>query len=263
MKNDFSQRLSAKLDKQWKGFTDLLADGVAGREGSRLNLLSEVLDELVSTNNPNNAKVIESFVKARSISELLHFTPIENLEQILRYGFIPRLYLENVKILRASFPDVNRDDGNKHCYCMSISWPNYKMFDFKRRELGGEWVVLKINPRAIIDNECFFYKTNAGSYSGRKIGAEKIEDMFFDENFRKQLDIPDSFTTDPQAEVQSESRIPPEWIDEIHVMEKNSTSRNVRRILRNANLSDKISIVISKKYFDKRKDYKYWQRSLA
>jgi hypothetical protein len=129
--------------------------------------------------------------------------------------------------------------------------------------MGGEWVVIKINPKAVIDNECFFYKTNAGSYLGREVGPGKIEDMFFDHKFREQLGIPDSFTTDPQAEVQSESRVPPEWIDEIHVMEANSTSRNVRRLLKNANLLDKILIVVSKKYFDKRQDYKYWQRSLV
>ncbi len=263
MKNNHNLRLFAKFENQWQGFVDFLADGVADFDSDRRAILSKYLNELVNTNNPINVRAIESVVKERAISELLHFTPIENLEQILKYGFIPRIYLENAKILRASFPDINRDDGNKHCYCMSISWPNYKMFDAKRRELGGEWVVIKINPRAVIDNECFFYKTNAGSYLGRKVGAGKIQDMFFDENFREQLNIPDSFTTDPQAEVQSESRIPPEWIDEIHVKENNSASRNVRRMLRNANLLNEISIVISKKYFDKRKDYMHWQRPLV
>jgi len=109
----------------------------------------------------------------------------------------------------------------------------------------------------------FFYKTNAGSHLGRKVGAGGIEDMFFDQKFREQLEIPDSFTTDPQAEVQSESRIPVEWIDEIHVREANSTSRYVRMLLKMHNLLDKIKIVVDRRYFDKRKDYKYWQRLVA
>ena len=127
--------------------------------------------------------------------------------------------------------------------------------------MRGDWVVIKINPKALIDNECFFYRTQAGSYISRKIGACRLEELFFDHKLREQLEIPDSFTTDPQAEVQSESRIPPEWIDEIHIKEVNSASRNVRRLLKNANLADKINIVIDQMYFDKRKDYKYWQRS--
>jgi hypothetical protein len=248
MKNNLNSNLLSKLNSQWQGFIDFMADGVADVGLERGSLVDKYLNELVNTNNPSNARAIESVVKARVINELLHFTPIDNLEQILKYGFIP---------------DSSRDDGNKHCYCMSISWPNYKMFDVKRREMGGDWVVIKINPKAVINNECFFYKTNAGSYLGRKVGAGGIEDMFFDQKFREQLDIPDSFTTDPQAEVQSESRIPVEWIDEIHVREANSTSRYVRMLLKNANLLDKIKIVVDRRYFDKRKDYKYWQRLVA
>jgi hypothetical protein len=263
MKNNLNSNLLSRLNSQWQGFIDFMADGVADVGLERSSLVDKYLNELVNTNNPSNARAIESVVKARVINELLHFTPIDNLEQILKYGFIPRIYLQNSKILRATFPDSSRDDGNKHCYCMSISWPNYKMFDVKRREMGGDWVVIKINPKAVINNECFFYKTNAGSYLGRKVGAGGIEDMFFDQKFREQLEIPDSFTTDPQAEVQSESRIPADWIDEIHVRESNSTSRYVRMLLKNANLLDKIKIVVDRRYFDKRKDYKYWQRAVA
>jgi len=108
MKNNLNSNLLSKLNSQWQGFIDFMADGVADVGLERSSLVDKYLNELVNTNNPSNARAIESVVKARVINELLHFTPIDNLEQILKYGFIPRIYLQNSKILRATFPDSSR-----------------------------------------------------------------------------------------------------------------------------------------------------------
>jgi hypothetical protein len=105
--------------------------------------------------------VIEEYVAARGITLLLHFTQVCNLDSILQRGILPRNMLIGEDGVR--FNDQYRFDGTD-AVCLSISYPNYKMFFRLRQESpDAEWVVLAVRPRALwmlpcafCGNECSF-----------------------------------------------------------------------------------------------------------
>ena len=158
----------------------------------RIELAKNIADALEKKNTAAEATLLQQFVRDRGIKYLLHFTPLYNLRSILRLGFVPRKFLEMPGIketIRPSFPDKYRQDGRRDCFCLSISWPNYKMFWLKRNQMPSDWVVLRINVETIIQNKCLFYKTNAASPESKKLGPNRIEDMFYDDGIRDQLFI--------------------------------------------------------------------------
>lgn len=150
-------------------------------------------------------------IEERDIKYLLHFTHIDNLDSILEHGLIPRANLGN-NLIRTN--DKDRHDATKDANCMSISFPNYRMFLPCRGTISGEnWVVLVFDAKLLANKDCAFCYTNAASDRIRFTSLESrksvdaLKDMFFDkyedgdEDIRKQLNIPSYYTTDPQAEV--------------------------------------------------------------
>jgi len=250
-------------------FQAFLHDSLARPGTGRVELAKCIADTLVIKNPPDKEEKIQQVVSARKIEYLLHFTPLNNLRNILRLGFVPRKFLEmsGVKeVIRPLAPDQFRDDGREECFCLSISWPNYKMFFAKRNTMQVDWVVLKINIEAIIQHKCLFFKTNAASPKVRKDGPSNLEGMFYDGGIRHRLGIDDSFTTDPQAEVMSYSRIPPDWIEEIYTdrltksMNRELLAISKENLLENGNGKGKIKITQDKTFFGPRKDFSFWKK---
>jgi hypothetical protein len=257
------------LDKQWSLITKFTGDSVAPAETSSKDFLKvtyKVADTTVMAdlNELAVCEQIKNFLQKREIHEILHFTPQDNLSSILDNGLWPRNHLENLPILEVKFPDKVRRDGNIDRYCLSISFPNYKMFHHKRETLGGKWIVLKINPETIIKHSGLFFKTNAGTSVGLKTGNTTIENLFYDLNLREELNLPNYFTTNPQAEVQIRSRTPPELIEAIYTDSRNTDDnfRMIKRMLREKNLENQIKLISSNSYFGPRRDHAYWQRTL-
>ena len=131
--------------------------------------------------------------------------------------------------------------------------------------MATDWVVLSINIESIIQHQCLFYKTNAASPESRRRGPGRIEDMFYDYGIRKKLRIEKWYTTDPQAEVMSFSRIPPQWIDEIYV---NKYSKDIvrefnylgRKKLLIRDDGRNIKVTQDKTFFSPRKDFNFWSK---
>lgn len=257
------------LDRKWASrITKFAADSVAQLETSSKDFLGitfKVADtNMADLNELAVREEIKHFLQKRNIYEILHFTPQDNLGSILDNGLWPRNHLENLPILEVKFPDKVRRDGNIDRYCLSMSFPNYRMFHHKRETLGGRWVVLKINIETIIKHNCLFFKTNAGTSMGLKAGNTTIENLFYDLNLREALNLPNHYTTDPQAEIQIRSRTPPNLIEAIYTNSKNSDDnfRIIRKILKERNLENQIKLISSNSYFGPRRDYEYWQRTL-
>jgi len=251
---------NTKLNQSWMRF----ADGLADPGTSITELLEKFAAELEQRNKKDKALEIEKEISNRSIQELIHFTPIENLESILRFGFIPRKFLEYpIFDGQINFPDQDRNDGRKDCYCLSISWPNYRMFHKKRLTMPDTiWVVLKLEPTPIINFECFFYNTNAATLAGRKSGDGQLTDMFSNIELRKKLQLEDRFTTDPQAEVLSSSRIPPEFIIEMSIEKNSDEIKYIKRRLYDLGLvKEPNKFKTDDQYFRPREDYEYWRTS--
>ncbi len=250
-------------------FKAFLYDAMARPGTGRIELAKNIADALVKKNTAAEATLLQQFVRDRGIKYLLHFTPIYNLRSILRLGFVPRKFLDMPGIkesIRPLFPDLFRQDGQRDCFCLSISWPNYKMFFQKRKQMLTDWVVLRINVETIIKHQCLFYKTNAASSASRRLGPGRIEEMFYDDGIRGQLRIEKWYTTDPQAEVMSFSRISPQWINEIYVQkltkEVNREFTHLRRqnLLKRDDSGNRIKVTEDKTFFGPRKDFQFWKK---
>ncbi len=196
---------------------------------------------------------IRARVHARQIPYLVHFTPLSNLASILKNGLQSRNALAGYNFI---FTDERRSDGWLDWISISVKFPNYKMFYTKRNTLKDVdgWVVLLIRIEALWELECKFILTNAASFGIRMFGDERwssvkaFEDMFGHVEHR--VDIPEYYTTDPQAEVMVRNEIPSCYISMIAV-------QNTCDISRLNNLSD-IQIEVRPELFRWRSDYEHW-----
>ena len=152
------------------------------------------------------------------IKYLCHFTNVENLHNIFKYGIYPKddLLKESIGF---KLNDVNRFEHCTDASCLSISFPNYRMFyKYKINNPGSDWAVIKIKPDVLYKMKCSFSWTNAASSRINNVMAvrDRNNKSFFNEMFGDNEDFPDaprreylkstygledSFPTDPQAEV--------------------------------------------------------------
>jgi len=164
---------------------------------------------------------IKDRVVARGIKFLFHFTNIENLDSILLNGLMPRQTLEEAAT-DAHTNDILRLDGCMEASCVSIGFPNYKMFyKYRCENIQNEWTVLAINPMVLWTKDCAFCSANAASAAVTSIPlAERKQKKAFESMFaeipdkptRNEMNIPPNLPTDPQAEVLVFDQIDPDLI---------------------------------------------------
>ena len=153
---------------------------------------------------------IEEFCNQRGIERLVHFTQAANLPSILGHGLLSRDELEKLGIISdVGINDVERYDCCKNAICMSISFPNYRMFFPIRQDNETDWAVIEIDPSVLWESDCAFCKTNAADSSVRHIPIENRKaftslSALFEDSFgvtRAELAIPSYYPTNPQAEI--------------------------------------------------------------
>jgi hypothetical protein len=154
--------------------------------------------------------MIEAEVKKRDIKHVLHFTQIENLQSIIQHGLLPKHDLDSCGI-PYQFNDQMRIDNCDNAICLSISWPNYKMFySYRKQNPIQDWIVISILPKVLWEKECAFCYSNAACSEIVNIPLEDRKKpeaflkMFSDfDEYPKRYEMPlkDSFPTNPQAEV--------------------------------------------------------------
>jgi hypothetical protein len=197
---------------------------------------------------------IKKHARKRRIMRLVHFTQSGNLPCISKHGLYSRRLLET-KGVRFNPSDEGRFDRRLDWVSISISFPNYKMFYSKRQNLQGEWMVLWIKPEVLWELDCTFYYTNAARLNTSRY---QMEDWRSCEAFEKMFgfkmhrgDIPDCYTTDPQAEVMVRDHIPLEFIQKVIVLNK-CEAEELKKIT-------DIPVEVDSFFFDGRRDYEYWQ----
>ena len=218
-------------------------------------------------------KDIKWHVRDRKIDVLCHFTRLENLIGILRNGLLPRRTLSE-RYMPFYAVDPERLDGCTDAVCLSVSFPNYKLFYNKRVSYFKEqqvrhfqWVVLLLDVRVLWELECEFCQQNAASTLAREIPRrekrepEALEKMFsdFDDVNRFDLNIPRNYPTHPQAEVLAFGPIPAVYISEVHFFDNFIFSKWQDRVrsLTAAGVFHKSD------YFSARKDYRFWSGRLT
>ncbi len=257
------------MKKNWNNFRQTLErvvyDGTArpGRGSDESVYL--FVEKLFRRTKENHAEIIEE-ISNRNIQWLVHFTFAFNVSAILKYGLIPRDFLEKKPLrnmIQSVFPDDNRYDNLMSSNCISISFPNYKLFYSKRKELGKNWSVVLIDPKILSYCPCLFFRENvAKGISGRST-KQGFQEMFYDkrinntpENLREYLRLPECFATNPQAEILVNSAIPHKFIKAAYV-EKWSVKKLIEA---RCGKKFKEKIWVSDKYFQGRHDHHYWQK---
>lgn len=211
------------------------------------------------------AQSIRSYCKERGISRLFHFTRIENLSSILEHGLLGRQQLGN---LHLSTPpktnDNDRFDGFPDALCLSISYPNYKMFYKLSMDNQGQWVILLLDSYILWEFDCAFFETNAASLIVRNMDISHRKEyssfvnLFGDRPGIKRQDIPlsDQYTTDPQAEVLVFEPIPPEYFISVYFFDE-TAKQNWLRQTRICRYPPK-RLIANPGYFRPRHDYRFW-----
>lgn len=226
-----------------------------------------LLNNLNSFTSPETKK-IQDIVSQRKITTLVHFTRLDNLVSILENGLVSRetAFIKNINMF---ITDQDRFDGHLDSISASISFPNYKMFFHKRRQLSGDWVVLFISPEVLWKKNSAFYEKNAASStmsaSSHKSSASDLEFMFHNDAInpmgkgtdRAHLFLKDDQPTDPQAEVMISETIEINFITDI-IFSSKHLSHQYNSLLQNN--STNIQAHFCKEFFYPRHDHSFWKK---
>lgn len=162
---------------------------------------------------------IQRIVAARNIQILTHFTQLSNLDSILTQGLLTKSEIGRGAI-RCDENDSLRLDQTD-AVCSSISFPNYKMwYQLRMANPAVKWALVILNASVLWQRDCVFSVTNAAASNVTSVplemrrGALALAAMFqnYGEKDRGTLNIPDHFTTNPQAEVLIMNGVPRQYI---------------------------------------------------
>lgn len=204
---------------------------------------------------------MDKILRQKKINNLLHFTRAENLENIFRYGLLPKNVLLCERI-PAVFNDEYRYDNCEDAVCTSIEFPNYKMFyTLRNNNPEVDWVVLLLDAKIICDFDCAFCCENAGSANMYQTDIESRKGVnaflrLFDEQAgcfsRKKMKLPSNYPTNPQAEVLVFANIPVEYIKCVYFNDY-KTMNKYAKLFGNNNIYK-----AKQYYFGPREDYYFW-----
>jgi hypothetical protein len=208
------------------------------------------------------------YLRQRGVEHLVHFTRIGNLPSLLRYGLLSRQELTS-RAIQHQFNDAARFDYLPNAICLSISFPNYKLFYRLRQENpGADWVVVRLKPDIVEHKHCVFCPSNAAN---RELANSPIEPrmtpmalhaMFENHDgmpARELLNIPDRFPTNPQAEILVLDPIEPTYITDV-IVDARDRIHDIKSLLAIANEHNgSPRFLHGKSLFDARSDYPHWR----
>ena len=154
---------------------------------------------------------IQKIIDKREIRSIFHFTRVENLNNILLNGVVPR---NNLSGSSSIFNDTVRADGKLDHSSFSISFPNHLMFYRLRcADPNSKWAIFVFKADLLMKDNCLFYPINAASSSVSFNsldcfqGAEALENMFTYSAESRENILRPCDPTDVQAEVMIPSTV--------------------------------------------------------
>lgn len=197
----------------------------------------------------------DAWIRLKGIAGIVHFTPLDNVPFILKYGLMPRDYLQLEVVnlaLGSKFTDNFRLDGRAEYNCLSFTSPNYKMFYSKRNKLKDtRWAVIVFDPIVLRRLFFLFTPTNSASGCATLEGVSGAEASFTLPELRENLGISSCEPTDPQAELLCDSIIDPESIIGIYVDNHHDLDWLMHR---------DVLAEINNNMFQPRRDSKFWKK---
>lgn len=212
----------------------------------------------------NSMNEFQWFAYEKHIEEFVHFTNERNLLSILKRGVLSRKMLQDNNI-PFEYNDELRLDGMAEAISLSVTSPNYRMFYKYRMTKSANWVVIAFDAQELLNYNCSFYRTNAGSsdsYQFKKENRKNLqsfEEMFSDwdpYHCRYALGLGDNEPTNPQAEVMVFDEIPISCISRI-------VFQNETHLKAYIPFLSKLGItgVCRNHFFSPRRDYMYWKNA--
>lgn len=136
-------------------------------EAANKEVQQEILKEMEMIYGSENVKesglTIEGILSKRKISELMHFTKIENLTSIINHGLLSVEQLNEAGI-QYHFNDAKRYDGRKNCICTSVEFPNpANLKTFRDKYPECSWAIIILDAQLILNHSCFFAEHNAAT----------------------------------------------------------------------------------------------------
>jgi ssDNA thymidine ADP-ribosyltransferase, DarT len=177
--------------------------------------------ELISARPVPPPSALQQCIEARGITSLYHFTRCQSLTSILEKGL-----LSHADVQRLGLPVVDqlRLDRRSDHVCLSVSFPNARMFYKYAASSQEGWCILDLKPELIHHHDCLFLPMNAARGDSQQLsrsdlaGSEAFERLFASSvngQCRSSM-LHDRYPTDVQAEVMVPSPIGIEWIRAVH-----------------------------------------------
>lgn len=209
-----------------------------------------------SLNNFLNNQKLYSFISTHMISNIYHFTSIDNLESILEHGVLSKNKLIDKNIDFCENDNI-RNDGKLDYVNTSISYFNYKML-YELTCCNSRFILLKINNEPLFSSTTLYSNKNAAA-SDAIINSD-IESLFdgnryyFDSSNNKHI-LPVNYPTNPSSEalikdtIDSKNIIDVSYLYDIDKHDKDK----VKSLTRNMHIDS-----IERRNFPPRCDYKKW-----
>ena len=116
---------------------------------------------------------IEKIIKRREIKRLVHFTDIQNLDSIKKYGILNVNYLRHKTNIDFDYNDSKRLDNMLGHISTSISSINQFLFKkFKSQYKKKKYLVIEIDPSIMANGEASFFEYNAAHHALRPKNPE-------------------------------------------------------------------------------------------
>ena len=146
------------------------------------------------------------------INKIYHFTSVENISNILKYGLLSRtqLYFNGIK---HNINDEQRFDNHLDCISCSLEYPNFRLLYKNKVNLGTKYCLVEIDIEILRNQYSVCSKTNAARNAGRDIMPITYLEKLFEEPRPKSLPI--NYPTDEQAEILIKSPISVKYIKSI------------------------------------------------
>lgn len=125
---------------------------------------TETISKVIVKSNTNHD--VREIISRREIKQLVHFTQMDNLDSIKKYGVLPKSELKKRGLVFKE-NDTKRYDGREDCISLSVSQINKCLLGtFARNYNTKEWTIIYIKPEVLYrtDSIAYYCFTNAANY---------------------------------------------------------------------------------------------------
>ena len=209
----------------------------------------------------------KKIIAKKQIEHIYHFSPLENLENILKYGILSISEVKKRNIF-SIITDHRRLDKREDFICTSLSFPNSKLLRLKEYS-HGDFLIFSISPEVLYENVAIFCPTNAAKYNEvfkptkwfpfkMLTKNEDFERLFEKEEIREKNNLENKMPTDLQAEILIYKKIPLNKIKNIFCKNEEVFDKAIKTFS-SLNLNDNDFIKLNPSLFERRKDQDFWE----